>query len=351
MRNAEGSTADELARRALGLVHETLLIDEEWTTRSKDGFSWLAWRLRQSFRSGMPFVHDGHELIRVSAATVVVDGVRVDGKRVVDFLGMFNRFTVGEALLWDASERSIVSNTAVVLHEPVLEWRIKELSANAILALAAAEIRGESYVAPFAGQLARREHPDHGPRVVADDMLNVVRDAFAPAGSGASEFAQAEEFREIEAIVRDGPFFTAGGSESGIAVEFAFGNDDTSLLHMRTDQQHPWLGSGLLATLKVRLPAHLRLRAADAAGYLNALEARGDYPYQSAGAWCVEHEEPERIIAHAHFVPNALYQSGISRDVLFSGINRALWVADVLLADGDAVRRDATTIAHERLFG
>jgi hypothetical protein len=121
----------------------------------------------------------------------------------------------------------------------------------------------------------------------------------------------------------------------------AFGEDDTSLIHLQTTPSHPVLGSGLLVTTRFRVPPHFDFTCADLASYLNVLEARGDLlaPQLRRVVCRPRPPPPQDVLAHSLFVPNQMYRPGVSFDLGAVAIRRATWAAEVLLAEeGKAVR-------------
>jgi hypothetical protein len=64
-------------------------------------------------------------------------------------------------------------------------------------------------------------------------MLNVARDLYRPHGEQPSRFQSAEEFDAVSEWTQDTPFFSAGASEAGVAIEVPFGSSDTSLIQLR----------------------------------------------------------------------------------------------------------------------
>ena len=339
----------ELIRRGLEGLAANLMIDKEWSVWGERSLTWVGHRLCQEFVATGPLHDAGYTLVRLSASVPVVREVTLDSAKVVEILGNLNQMGVGEALVWDASHRTILSCTGVTAHEASMDWRIGQLGAFAIISLTLAEGRAEMLAELFQGAVAEWSHPTSGRRQVPDDMLNALEGVFVRAGTVPSHFARADEFHDIADIVRNGPFFSAGGSSGGIAIEVAVGEDDTSLIHMQAAPSHPVLGSGLLVTTQFRVPPHFDFTCADLAGYLNVLEARGDLLAPSYGAWCVDPRGPQDVLAHALFVPNQMYRPGVSRDLAAVAIRRAQWAAEALLAEGGKAVRSALPAVMRRM--
>jgi dipeptidyl-peptidase-4 len=92
-------------------------------------------------------------------------------------------------------------------------------------------------------------HPRSGLRTQPDDILNFIDNFVVPDGSGPSRFRGADMLDALQDLERL-PFLSSGG-ESGRTVEFPFG-EQTSLLRLTTDKQHPELGNGL--QMRLTLP-------------------------------------------------------------------------------------------------
>lgn len=339
----------DVATEALQTIHEHLRIDEQWTVRGERRFSWLGFRLPQEFLASEAILSQGMWVYRISSSIPVVEGVRLPDETVVALLSVMNRFCVGEALVWDPAGRRIAAHQSVILHEETLGWRPHELANFAIVALGRVEAQAEVLADTFHGKLSEWHHPTSGMRTEPDEMLSVADVLFVPCGQEASRFAVEAEFRHVEDLVRQTPHFTAGSSAEGISIEVAVG-DDTVLISLQTDEQHPAFGSGLLSTVRMPVPSRIRSTPHNLAAVLNMVEARGQFDGQGFGAWCVDPAAGQRVLAHAWFTPNLLYRPGGAANVALTAIARAIWTGKLLLGRRAEAARLADEIAADRVL-
>jgi hypothetical protein len=342
-------TMTSTATAALETIRRQLHIDDEWTIWGERGFGWIGHRLRQEFSVSAPIESAGMEVYRVWSTVPVIEDVTAGEAEVVKALGLFNRFTVGEALVWDAPARRIVCHTGAIVHADTLPWRPGQIADYSILALGACEARADLLATALQGEVATASHPDQGLRIQADEMLGVGEKVFRPAGQAPSAFVE-DDFEHVYSMVSGTAVFSAGASADGIAIEVPLGPDDTTLVQLTNNSAHPALGSGLLCTLKVRIHRAVESSADELASLLNAMECDGHLLSASFGAWCVDSAGGEEFLAHAWFTPNLLRRPMLATDIASISINRARWVAQVLLGDATGrVQRSAHEIAAARL--
>jgi hypothetical protein len=103
------------------------------------------------------------------------------------------------------------------------------------------------------------------------------------------------------------------GDDAGLTLETSFG-DDTALIMLRTNEKHPQLGEGLLATLQIPFFREPLVIANECAG-LNLLDAFWNdipqfgcwHPHALRGA-----QENVEGLAFTTFIPNSLHQPGLA---------------------------------------
>jgi hypothetical protein len=339
----------DVAATTLKTIHQHLRIDEEWTVWGDRGFSWMGFRLQQRFFVSLPFEDAGMQVQRVWSVTPVVDDVRAPEDQILGILSGLNRFSVGEALVWDSYNRRVLCHTGAIVHEETLPWRPGQIADYAILALRTCEDRAGQLAELLDGRVSAWPHPQSGHRQEPDEMLYVGERLFVPQGQEPNRYASEEEFAAVYADVVNTPFFSAGGSAEGIVIEVPFGDSDTSLIQLHTDVRHPTFGNGLLCTLKVRLPESVAGTGPKLANELNYLEAQGDLPSGNFGAWCEDQAAGQPLLAHSRFLPNLIYRKLLAVDTARIAVNRAIWAAAVLLGDeAGRIHRFAHEILVER---
>jgi hypothetical protein len=90
--------------------------------------------------------------------------------------------------------------------------------------------------------------------------------------------------------------------------------------------KHPQLGSGLLVTLQIPYDAEFEEIAKEAA-LLNFLEASHWMDFPQLGCWQAHQAgtDPKCRLAHASFIPNALYAGGLATNFAFWSMARVRW--------------------------
>jgi len=326
----------DVGQLALEEIHKLLLIDEAWTWRRPRGFTWIAHRLNQSTDASPVFESRGIKISRIVSRVTVIESVGVPQSAAEKIVGEVNHLAVGSAYVYVSEDRRVDAMVAHHVHDETLKMRSKQIAAYQMLALAFAELHSEGLADAFQGRVATRQHPSSGKRLQADDMLNVVVAFYRPAGALPSFFADSAAIEQVHQLVRKTHFFSAGGSAGGIAIEVAFGNDDTTLIELQTEASHPHLGNGLGVFLKLRLNAD-EAQAARLANQLNLQQFEAGAVVPAVGAWCLYTLDGRPSLGHAFFVPNAHAQRRVAADVhalvldgAMAAIEQALWVDSVL---------------------
>jgi len=326
----------DVGELALEEIHKRLLIDEAWTWRRPRGFTWIAHRLNQSTDASPVFESRGIKISRIVSRVTVIENVGVSQSSAEKIVGEVNHLAVGSAYVYLSEDRRVDAIVAHHVHDETLKMRSKQIAAYQMLALAFGELHSERLADAFQGKVATRQHPASGKRLQADDLLNVIAAFYRPAGALPSSFADSAAIEQVHQLVRNTHFFSAGGSAGGIAIEVAFGNDDTTLIELQTEASHTHLGTGLGVFLKLRLNAD-EAQVARSANELNLLQFAAGAVVPAVGAWCLYTLDGRPSLGHAFFVPNAHVQGHVAADVhalvldgAMAAIEQALWVDSVL---------------------
>jgi hypothetical protein len=322
----------DIGQRAVEKIHAQLFIDEQWTLRTPRAFTWLGHRLAQTVSASPVSDSNGIEVSLVSAETLIVKEVSAPPEAVHAVLGACNVLAVGSAYVFDESARSISLKLAYPIHEQILEDRSSELGSYTILQLCEAEDTCEAIAHRVSGQPAWAAHPTQGPRVSRDGMLAAVNDLFGPTGRQPSPYSNPDEMRAVNELCRDTPHASLEAHADGVCVEVAFGEELTTLIELRADVGHPWLGTGLAirTTIPVTLPdAQLAVVAAR----LQTLQFETVDGGGQLGAWSVGRHREAPYITWTRFLPSLNFRRGAAQQAAMSEIVRALW-ADRLLCPG-----------------
>ena len=115
------------------------------------------------------------------------------------------------------------------------------------------------------------------------------------------------------------------GDARGLTLETPFG-DDSALIRLLTDQPHPQLGNGLLATLQLPFFGEPKVIASECV-FLNYFERASWTDIPLFGCWHPHASRGNRECpAFTSFIPNALHQPGIATNMALWLLGRARWV-------------------------
>jgi len=112
-----------------------------------------------------------------------------------------------------------------------------------------------------------------GGRSVGDcsDILWIAHDAYVPLGQQRSRWQGSEEFADIAERFGKQDLCFGTGDSGGVTLETPVG-ESSALIQVRTDNAHPALGSGLLATLQLPFRGD-ETKALDICMWLNHFES------------------------------------------------------------------------------
>ncbi len=309
---------------ALAAIHGRLMIDEHWTVREPRAFSWIAHRLSQRVDASTMFESLDLMITRITSSVVLVEDIGSSREAVEEMLGWFNHLAVGSAYVYDPAERSIAAMLAHNVHAETTPFRPEDIASYQIIALVLAERHADTIADRVRGRVARRQHPVAGERLERDDMLNVLNESYQPRGREPNLFASDNEMLQVYELVQGTYDFSAGGNAAGIAIEVAFGENETTLIQLRTDHPHPELGHGLGVFLT--LPARLtETDAARIANQLNIRQFEQGETIAAFGSWCVRRIGEHTHVGRGFFVPNANFRPARAVDCAAAAIGQAVW--------------------------
>ena len=316
---------NDVGLKALDVIHRTLVIDEPWTIRSERAFSWIGYRLAARVEASPLFMSLDIPLSRVTTMIEVVEDVGASAAEVEALLRTLNQLAIGAAYVFSPLDRTITAMCAHNVHEETVKWRPAELASDHITALVLAERHAEVLAERVKGRVARRTHPRSGERLAADEMLNVLEEHYIPPGAEASHFGTEAEMTSVYGMVRDTYDFSAGASADGIAIEVAFGEDETTLIELKTKEPHPLVGHGLGVFMTVRVAPDLP-KCCHLANKVNRRQFTPGETIAALGAWTVRTVGEQHYLARSRFIPNVNYAPGRAVDCAQSAIGQAIWV-------------------------
>lgn len=313
-------TNPDVGPAVLNFLFDAMRIDETWSVREPRAFAWWGHRLVQRvWAEPVRSSHD-HQVVRVHAATALLRDVR-DTPEMRARLAATNRFMPLGAMIRVPETNRIMLHAAACFHAGNRPWLQPLFLAAVGLQVADAHIKADGLARVLDGEPDVSTHPRSGPHREPDDLLNLIASVIAPAGAGASPWAEAEF--KAAAEMKPRPWVLANADAGGITAELPFTGDrpaaiadrpETALLTASPRDRHPQLGSGLL--LRLQLPFNVSSEeGSDLAWLLNALETIEDTNAHSLGAWCLGPTPPRRPDAHSvtfvSFLPAAAYRKGL----------------------------------------
>ena len=159
-----------------------------------------------------------------------------------------------------------------------------------------------------------------------DDILGVLSKIYVPEGKKPCRWEGTDEFIKFAKDYGNSDWCFGFGDKSALTLETPFG-DDSALIRLRSDVKHPLLGSGLLVTIQMpfsKVFRELEKRAA----LFNFWEANRWTDFPQLGSWrphIIDGSEQQVGLAHASFVPNALYSAGQVTNFAVWSLARVRW--------------------------
>lgn len=330
---------DDHGRHLIQTIYEFLQIDEEWTQWHEDGFTWWSHRLAQRFRVEGPVQVDGEPTWWVSFETAVLRNVPNDSF-VSAAVTLQNRtgnlFTIkvagGHLFHWGrvyALPETMTSRARLLAERAIISNAIASEQADGLAAL----MRKHSDAAVEVDVSA---HPENGARSNPDDMLNVVRGAYAPFGSRPLEIGRRPDLGVLADLVRradNSVLLDDRGLNLGVT---GTANGLTYGVHFHLTARHPGLGSGMLVLLSIPLGTALNDdEAHQLAVKLNDGEQVTRRPLISLGSWSTVGDnsdskegpvDPLRA-THATFYPAASLKHEVAVMALADAIQRVDWLS------------------------
>jgi hypothetical protein len=219
--------------------------------------------------------------------------------------------------------------STIYVHEDTKDWLPRLFAGLVVLQPIEAQFRADLAALLLGGKADRSRPPGGGPPASANDILGV--DQFiAHHGQQQSKWIDTGEFEQIVERWgrRDSGFGIAG--RGWLTIETPFGAR-TAMLKLKTDEPHPRLGNGLLATLTLPGLSETESEMTERSIEMNYLEVTcwlkfgvpliGNW---SAEEWCPP-EGPRFATAFCLFVPNLMYQAGLAENLVLYAMARAKW--------------------------
>lgn len=314
----------DLGLETVALLRETLQIDDEWCHEQELGFRWWPAEQAQEIWCEPAFDDDGLTVWRLHIRTDLFRSFEGTAEQLDWLQGCQAGAGALSGPVREGPQGDRVRLAASAwVHDENLEWAHWLLAWEGVLQ--ATEARGWAAVAAEEGiaTVDSSAHPTSGARTVPDDMLQGVQKLVMPAGELESPWVGSEMEVALE-VVRQLPSVLATGGPTGLTAEFPL-LGETSLLQLFPAAQHPALGTGLLAVLKVPVP---ELAMSDVLA-LNERELHELTRAPFLGSWLPD----EYGVSWASFYPNVMWRPGAAVNVASAAAARARWIAEAVYGD------------------
>lgn len=307
---------------AIDHIHKVLQIDAEWSVRTARGFSWWMGRFAQEVVSDPAAWSNDCLVSRLVARTTIALDVP-QTPEVYQQIALLNALFMTMSSLVLRGDGTLQLVTTAITHQGIANWMPDHFALRVAMQAADAELKGDLAATSLGGRPAVSSHPTSGSRPHLDEMANVISHLVVPAGREHSPWQGGEMRTAMEWAQRSS--LLAMGDDVGLTAEFAYRNF-TSLLQLDARDEHPQVGNGLRATL--RLPWRpFGASAAECAATLNIMESRGLSLLSSLhGTWCVS---PTGDVAFNSFLPNIVHKSGMGANLVLWMAGKAQWVASL----------------------
>ncbi len=308
------------------LYNQQLQVDDEWSVRTPDGFTWWAAGNAQTVEIvGEQSAPDGMTGYLVAVRTELMADVELTDTTLAELNDGPMRFASMAGPVYDPDTATLSLCSLARVHDEIASWMGILLSAAAVLQLSEARIFGPQLAELFGARVALSGHPDRGERIDPDEMA-FAAGVFANQGAEPLPLQEADFAQVVTQYMQQRPSVGATSGGLGLTVEFPYG-DRSSLCQFLGTQPHPIYGNGLL--IVQRFPHRA---ATDADGIRLALDLnRADLTENPSGYGLGSYVYVDGIICFNGFIPNALLHEGLLPSLYFSCAVRAAAMSARLL--------------------
>jgi len=324
------------------LYQEQLQVDEDWSVRRSDGFTWWPYRHAQHVDViGSEVGPDGNPGYFVRVKTDFVRDVDLSDSTLAGVELLMSTATMS-GLIYDPETRLLSLSSLVTVHKGNRPWMSRLISVAAMLQAGDAHFIAASISGVLGGQSAESGHPENGVRPEPDALAKDFTPAMAAAGKEPSRWTEREFQDAVEQYMQRPPALLATGGGQGLTVELPYGQR-SSLCEMQGDQAHPRIGNGLLLLQSFPVSSITETEGTRLALELND-EALNQTPAgYGFGSYCFRDD----CVRFTGFIPNAAYADGLLPNIYFSCIGRAHAMAERLSGTKQAIKKKAQKTADE----
>lgn len=312
------------------LYAEQLQIDDEWSVRTGQGFTWWPDQNAQTIEiAGEQTGPDGRPGYLISVRTEMVADLDLSADALLALNEGPMRTAAMAGPVYDPEARTLSLCSLARVHEEIAGWMGVLLSSAAVMQIAEARLLGPDLAAALGARPAVSAHPRSGLRGVPDEML-FASQVFVAEGRQPCQWPESA-FTEAVAYMMRPPSVGASSGGQGFTVEFPFGSR-SSLCQVIGDQPHPLYGNGLLVLQRFPFPGASPAEGAEFALRLNSAELRTHPTGYGFGSYVYDDVYDSATLCFTGFVPNSLHRQVALPNLYFSCAARAqamsLWLLD-----------------------
>ena len=300
------------------LYREQLRVDEAWSVRAPEGFTWWANRHAQRVEViGREAGPDGNDGYFVRVKTDFIRNVTLTDQTLAGINLLMSTATMAGPV-YDNNTKTLSLSSLVRVHEGIRKWMSPLISVAAMLQVADAHFLGSPISTAVGGTSAESGHPESGPRPHPDELAVEFTPTIAAAGARPSSWSATEFQQAVDQHMQQPPALLATSGGKGLTVEFPYGGR-SSLCELRGDETHPRIGNGLLLLQSFPVKP-----MSDSAGTRLALELNGEeLDHRPAGYGFGSYCYRDGCIRFTGFIPNAAHRHGLLPNLYYACAGRA----------------------------
>ena len=329
------------------MVIEKLLdlwqVDRERMVRTETGFDWWPGQNRVSVKTLKATSSEALGTWKLTITTDFAKGVDLDDKVRQAGLALLSGFCPTYGMIYFPAEvrkendlpadgRVFLSSSAYI-RQDMVAWLPTLLSGLAILQAIDADRQSKSASAFLGGSVDQSSPRGTSPDSHHDEMLDLWETFFGPASQGPNRFGGLGEYEEFTKVYAQNDNCFGMGDPTGMTLETPLG-EESILIRLKTDEEHPNLGVGLLVSMKLPFGVS-EAEAIEQCTYLNLMETLGWTSVPQLGSW-----HPRQLSAggdyapaYSSFIPNAVFSPGLVTNLALWQLGRATWVKQTLYSE------------------
>lgn len=309
------------------LYREQLQVDDQWSVRTDQGFTWWADQNPQTIEVlGDDPGPDGQPGYLVGVRTELLYALDLNKTALAEINDGPMRFAALAGPVYDTATRTLSLCSLARVNDETADWTAVVLGAAAVTQVAEAHMLAPALAEVLGAQAAVSGHPQNGVRTPPDDMLFAPR-VFMQEGKAPCQWPAAEFTEAVNEFMRQPPAVKASAAGQDLTVEFPYG-PKTSLCQMMGGQSHPLYGNGILLLQRFPFSAPSQAKGVELALTLNAAELTGNVTGYGFGSYTYD----QNMLCFAGFVPNSLHRQVALPNLYFAAAARAhamsVWLLD-----------------------